>query len=57
MDSGFCSMTGANILEVIYGIEALPKKDPFLELADVNHDAINECFIGFFLVVVFPLRE
>ena len=52
----FCSMTGANIMQVVYGIDVLPEHDPFIELAEVALEAFSECAIDFHLVEVLPLR-
>ena len=49
-------MTGANILQVTYGIQALPERDPFIELTEAGQEAFNKCAISPFIVDSFPLR-
>ncbi|KAI1785432.1 cytochrome P450 [Ganoderma leucocontextum] len=48
-------MTGANIMQVTYGIKVLPEHDPFIELAEAGQEAVSKCAIGFPLVDFFPL--
>ena len=49
-------MTGANTLQITYGIKALPDRDPFIEFTEAGQEAFHECVINPFLVDVFPLR-
>ena len=49
-------MTGASILQITYGIKALPERDPFIALTEAGQGAFNRGAISPFLMDMLPLR-
>ena len=51
------SQVGAMIIEVSYGVEALPKNDPFIDTAEKGLSTVAQCLPGAFLVDTLPILK